>query len=122
MYTRQNNKTVKLTKHHSLSAGQPLIEILRNNMRESLHSGHLLILDNNGKIKLSLGNHNFLIYTRSAIKAIQTSAMVRCGLNISDELLALVSSSHIGSPLHLGIRKSRRIIFKKYAFSADDGL
>ena len=104
MYTRQNNKTVKLTKgrhhHHSLNAGQPLIEILRNNMRESLHSGHLLILDNNGKIKLSLGNHNFLIYTRSAIKAIQTSAMVRCGLNILDELLALVSSSHIGSPLH----------------------
>lgn len=81
-------------------AGEPLIEVIRNNMTESLHSGHLLILNPAGKIHLSLGKTNFLIYPRSAIKAIQASAMMRHGLNIADELLALVSSSHIGSPMH----------------------
>lgn len=106
--TKVNKKTVKTVKtvknmkimKNKMTAGEPLIEYVRNNMTESLHSGHLLILNKTGNIELSLGKHNFLIYPRSAIKAIQTSAMVRNGLNLPAELIALVCSSHIGTPMH----------------------
>jgi L-asparaginase II len=95
---RGKNKTSK--KRMNITCGHPLIEVVRNNMTESLHAGHLLILNEKGQIQLSLGKHDFLIYPRSAIKAIQASAMVRHGLDIPDDLLALVSSSHIGTSLH----------------------
>lgn len=105
--TRNNNEKqtkknkIRNTKHKTnISCGDILIKVIRNNLIESIHSGHLLILDNLGNIIFSKGKHDFLIYPRSAIKAIQSSAMVRNGLNLNDELLALASSSHIGTELH----------------------
>ena len=100
--TKQNTrkKTRKSKKHTSISSGDILIKVIRNNITESIHSGHLLILDNLGKIIYSKGRNDFLIYPRSAFKAIQASAMVRNGLNINDDLLALVSSSHVGTEMH----------------------
>ena len=101
--TRTKNTKTKTNRHiqkTKINCGSPLIEIVRNNIAESIHSGHLLILDKNGIINTSLGKTNFLMYPRSAIKAIQASAMVRNGLNINDDLIALASSSHIGTKLH----------------------
>jgi len=93
------------TKRHTIkhiTCGRPLVQIIRNNTVESVHCGHLLILDGNGNIKLSLGKNDFILYPRSAIKAIQASGMVRNGLGtiLDDELLALVCSSHIGTLEH----------------------
>ncbi len=97
---RNVKTTVKKVKREKMTAGEPLVEYVRNNMVESLHSGHLLILNKSGQVHFSLGKPQTLIYPRSAIKAIQTSAMVRLGLNLPPELIALVCSSHIGTPMH----------------------
>lgn len=97
----RNSKTSRKSKKSKhITCGDILIKIIRNNTIESIHSGHLLILNNLGKTIFSKGKNDFIIYPRSAIKAIQSSAMVRNGLNISDELLALASSSHIGTEMH----------------------
>ena len=96
---KKNMKNI-LTMEKKITPGKPLIEVIRNGMVESLHSGHLLIINQYGKIISSLGKHNFLMYPRSSIKAIQTAAMIRHGLNVNDDLLALASSSHIGTQLH----------------------
>ena len=96
----KNTRKNKKINNKKINCGEILINVIRNGIIESIHSGHLLILDNKGKSKFSLGKNDFLMYPRSAIKAIQTSAMVRHGLNISDELLALVSSSHTGTNIH----------------------
>jgi len=93
-------KTKKFTNSKHISCGHILIKIIRNNIIESIHTGHLLILDEFGNVNYSLGKNDFLIYPRSAIKAIQASAMVRNGLKLSDELIALSSSSHIGTQEH----------------------
>ncbi len=100
--TKLNKKkrTMKNNYNNKITAGAPLVEYVRNNIVESLHSGHLLILNQAGNIEFSLGKHDFLIYPRSSIKSIQTSAMIRNGLKLPAELLALVSSSHTGSPDH----------------------
>lgn len=84
-----------------INSGEILVEVVRNEMVESLHSGHLLILDGNGRKTLSLGSTERAIYPRSAIKAIQASAMVRSGLKLDPKLLALVCSSHAGTSEHM---------------------
>ena len=84
-----------------MKQGEVLLEIVRNEMVESIHSGHLLILDKSGDSILELGELDSLIYPRSAIKSIQASAMVRAGLKLTPKQLALVCASHAGSSEHL---------------------
>ena len=71
-----------------------------------LHSGHLLITDENGKTVLELGDVDDLIYPRSAVKSLQASAMVRAGLKLTGEQLAVVCASHAGSKRHLDVISS----------------
>ncbi|NDE51546.1 MAG: hypothetical protein EB029_04820, partial [Actinobacteria bacterium] len=63
-----------------MKTGEILLEVVRNDLVESVHSGHLLITDSSGKTILQLGDIDSLIYPRSAVKSIQASAMVRAGL------------------------------------------
>jgi L-asparaginase II len=86
--------------------GEILLEVVRNEMVESIHSGHLLITDKAGKSILELGDLDSLIYPRSAIKAIQAAAMVRAGLKVSPRQLALICASHAGSSEHLEVATS----------------
>ena len=71
-----------------MKSGEVLLEVVRNEMVESIHSGHLLITDENGKTVLELGDVDDLIYPRSAVKSLQASAMVRAGLKLTGEQLA----------------------------------
>ena len=86
--------------------GEILLEVVRNEMVESIHSGHLLINDKAGASILELGDLDSLIYPRSAIKAIQAAAMVRAGLKVSPKQLALICASHAGSSEHLEVATS----------------
>ncbi len=86
-----------------MQAGPVLLEVSRNGMVESVHSGHLLVIDNSGKDLLALGDLDSLIYPRSAVKSIQASAMVRAGLKVSAKELALVCASHAGSAEHMEV-------------------
>ncbi len=87
----------------NLYEGEVLLELYRNDMVESVHAGHLLILNGDGSVNLSKGSTSHLIYPRSSIKAIQAAAMVRAGLQLSPRQIALVCASHVGSPMHLQI-------------------
>jgi L-asparaginase II len=84
----------------NFSQGEILAEITRSGVVESVHSGHLVILNSDGSIHLSKGDPTQLTYPRSTIKAIQTSAMIRSGLQLEPRLLALVSASHSGAAIH----------------------
>ena len=84
----------------SFSSGEILAEITRSGVVESVHSGHLVILDSDGSVHLSKGDPTQLTYPRSTIKSIQTSAMIRSGLKLDPRLLALVSASHSGAEMH----------------------
>lgn len=77
----------------------PLAHVVRGELVESIHRGHLVSLDKNG-IDRALGNVNLPIYPRSAIKPIQAAAMVELGLDLPDRLLALAAASHSGGQVH----------------------
>jgi L-asparaginase II len=77
-----------------------LAELVRSGLVESTHSGHLMLMAVDGSDLLALGNVEAEIYPRSAIKSLQAAAMVRAGLNLNDEQLALVCASHGGTNRH----------------------
>ena len=89
-----------------MHAGEILVEVVRNEMVESVHDGHLLILDSSGKDLLKIGDVDQLIYPRSAVKSLQASAMLRAVLKVSGEQLALACASHAGSRAHLDVALS----------------
>ena len=84
----------------NFSAGETLAEITRSGVVESVHTGHLVILNSDGSVHLTKGDPTQLTYPRSTIKSIQTSAMIRSGLKLEPRLLALVSASHSGAETH----------------------
>lgn len=79
----------------------PLAEVSRSGRIESVHHGAVVGLDRDGSISFAYGDPDVAIYPRSSLKPMQATAMVRAGLDLSDELLALVCASHDGSPDHL---------------------
>ena len=83
-----------------LSLGEVLAEVTRSDVVESVHAGHMVLLNEDGSILFQKGDPTLNIYSRSSLKSIQASAMVRAGLDIEPRLLALVCASHAGTPMH----------------------
>jgi L-asparaginase II len=77
-----------------------LAELIRNEIVESFHTGHLVMLNSDGTIYKAKGDINLPIFPRSSVKSLQASAMVRAGLNLPPKLLALTCASHSGSKMH----------------------
>lgn len=79
----------------------PLAIVSRSGVDESIHFGALVALAPNGDVSFSVGDSRIPIYPRSSTKPFQALAMVRNGLTLPPEQLALVCASHNGEPLHL---------------------
>ena len=77
-----------------------LAQLIRSGLVESTHSGYLIIIGPDGSELLTLGDVDAEMYPRSAIKSLQAAAMVRLGLELNDEQLALVCASHGGTDRH----------------------
>ena len=78
-----------------------LVEVRRGGVVEGVHRGHAVVLAPDGSIERSWGDPQAQILPRSSNKPAQASAMVRAGLPLEGELLALASASHSGETFHL---------------------
>lgn len=82
-----------------------LAEVVRGDLVESVHLGHLVALDGHGAPALAVGDPSVTFYPRSSLKPVQAVAMLRAGLDLDGERLALAAASHSGEPAHLdGVR------------------
>jgi len=77
-----------------------LVEVIRSGVVESVHHGRVAVTHPDGSLAASLGAEFAPIYPRSSSKPMQAVGMLRAGLDVTDELLALVSASHSGEPFH----------------------
>lgn len=83
-----------------------LAETTRSGFVECLHRGAVVALDRDGSIAFAAGEPSVAVYPRSSTKPLQALAMVRAGLELPSDLLALVCASHGGTALHLdGVRR-----------------
>jgi L-asparaginase II len=79
----------------------PVATVVRSGFVESVHHGSVVVLDRTGAPLLTVGDHDQPVFPRSSNKPVQAAAMVRAGLDVDDDLLALSSASHSGEQMHL---------------------
>jgi len=78
-----------------------LARVVRGGQVESVHVGHLVVLDPAGEITLAIGDPEAVIFARSSLKPLQLLADLRCGFDPDEAGLAIAASSHSGEPIHL---------------------
>ena len=83
--------------------GEVLATVTRAGVAESLHLGHLIALNADGSTFITKGSPELYFFPRSAIKAIQASAMLKAGLKLSKDELAITCASHSGSDQHINL-------------------
>lgn len=84
-----------------------LIEVKRGTHIESAHRGAIVVVNSKKEIITSIGNINWKIFPRSAVKALQALPMLVNGasdsFNFTEAELALTVSSHSGEPEHVNL-------------------
>jgi L-asparaginase II len=84
----------------------PVAEIVRNGFVEGHHYGSVVALDPDGTVAWSVGDVADPILPRSCNKPLQALGMLRAGLDLPPDLLALACASHSGEPFHVeGVRR-----------------
>ncbi len=82
-----------------------LAEVVRSGFTESRHRGAIAVIAANGSVLLATGTADVPMFPRSSNKPFQAVAMLRCGLKLDGELLALAAASHSGEDFHVaGVR------------------
>jgi L-asparaginase II len=83
-----------------------LAEVVRSGFTESLHRGAGVALSSDGTVAFAAGAVDVPVFPRSSNKPLQATAMLRAGLGLEGELLALAAASHSGEDFHVdGVRK-----------------
>src|SRR6202020_1335876 len=86
-------------------ANPVLAEVIRSGFVESRHRGSIVAIAPDGMFALTAGSANTPVFPRSANKPLQAAAMLRAGLPLEGELLALAAASHSGEDFHFqGVR------------------
>jgi L-asparaginase II len=81
-------------------------EIVRSGFVEGHHYGSVVALDADGRVAWSVGDVENAVLPRSCNKPLQAVGMLRAGLDLDGELLALAAASHSGEAFHLeGVRR-----------------
>jgi L-asparaginase II len=81
-------------------ANPVLAEVTRSGFVESRHRGSIVAIGADGLYAFTAGSANAPVYPRSASKPLQAVAMLRAGLPLEGELLALAAASHSGEDFH----------------------
>ncbi|GIH76013.1 asparaginase [Planobispora longispora] len=89
-----------------MSTGSLVVEVVRSGFVESTHRARMLAVEADGSPARVHGAVDALVSPRSSMKPLQALAMVRSGLALEGELLALACASHAGEAFHVdGARK-----------------
>ena len=83
-----------------VSVNPVLAEVVRSGFVESRHRGVVVALAANGTFAFTAGSANAPVFPRSANKPLQAAALLRVGLPLEGELLALAAASHSGEDFH----------------------
>lgn len=92
---------------------QPLFEVTRGDLVESVHYGSIAVVDSSGKLISAYGDPNTVAFLRSSAKPFQVLPFVEGGgveyFGLTPRELSIACASHEGSDLHVqtveGIQK-----------------
>ena len=78
-----------------------LARVVRSGVVECTHHGSLVVLDTDGTEILRLGVPAQRMFPRSSNKPLQAVGMLRAGLDLPPDLLAVACASHSGEAVHV---------------------
>ena len=83
---------------------EPLVEITRGPLIESIHFGAFAVVDSAGRLLASAGDPQHKTFLRSSSKPLQALPLLEHGgakaFNLSDAEIAIMCASHTGTDLH----------------------
>ena len=86
-----------------------LANVIRGETVESVHRGHLIVVDGKGEDILRLGTPDAVTFFRSACKPFQAIPFITSGaceeFGFSEEEVALACASHSGEPRHVRVAR-----------------
>ncbi|WP_097990425.1 asparaginase [Streptomyces sp. f51] len=82
-----------------------LAEVVRSGFTEGHHRGALVVLAADGSVERAIGDPAAPVFPRSSNKPMQAAAILRAGLDLAGERLALAAASHSGEPFHLDLAR-----------------
>jgi L-asparaginase II len=85
-----------------------LAEVVRSGFVESVHAGSAIAVRGDGSTVVALGVPAQPVFPRSCLKPLQAVGMLRAGLDVDDEELAVICASHNGEDVHISV--VRRIL------------
>ncbi|GFM98502.1 hypothetical protein Sfulv_33130 [Streptomyces fulvorobeus] len=89
--------TSSATPSSAMTAARPVLaEVVRSGFVEGLHRGSLVVLAADGSVEYALGDPAAPVFPRSSNKPMQAAAILRAGLDLGGERLALTAASHSG--------------------------
>ena len=85
-------------------SAEPLVEVTRGSLVESVHRGHAAAVDGRGRMVAWLGDPETVTYLRSACKPQQALPLITSGaaerFRLTDREIAVTCASHNGEPVH----------------------
>ncbi len=92
------------------TAAEPMVELWRGGLLESVHRGHAVICDDQGQIVESWGNAGEIIFPRSSCKMIQALPLMESGAfdaaGLTEAHAAFACASHYGAGLHVQMART----------------
>lgn len=86
---------------------QPVFELTRGNIVESVHFGSIAVVDVNGQLVTSVGDPELVTFLRSSAKPFQVIPFLMAGArqeyNLSERDIAIMCASHSGTDEHVEI-------------------
>jgi len=87
-----------------LKRSETLVRVMRGELAESAHRGHLAVADAQGRVLYELGDADVLVFARSAAKPLQAIAVAESGaadrFGLTGKEMAVICASHNGEPEH----------------------
>ncbi len=82
-------------------------KVIRGDTVESVHRGHIIAINGDGKVLLSIGEPHTVTFFRSACKPFQAMPLITSGaadaFGLTDDEIALACASHSGEQFHVEI-------------------
>ena len=98
-----------------------LAKVIRGETVESIHRGHLIVVDGEGETLFASGNPETITFWRSSAKSIQAVPFLKNGaaeaFGFSEKEIALVCGSHSGEEIH--VRTAAQMLDKINLSEAD---
>src|SRR5437764_7315443 len=100
---------------------ETLAHVIRGETLESVHRGHVVVMDGDKNILASAGDPQTITFFRSACKALQALPFILSGgadrFGFTEDEIALACASHSGEPMHVEVAAS---MLEKAGFTESD--